>query len=455
MRLLILITLLFISNLQAFETISTKTVKIKETATKIEVKIPATSEFKGKLKGIATLTKRDKNEFYIIISWNEFVDQKNNNVKQLDSEQFKSNFLSQTDYIKINQSVEVSGNLATVVSNKNTSSSSASGTTTANKNNSSTGGTQSVGTMSTPSNNSDNKNSKPVIPTPTRSSLSCDPSYDFDGGYATVYYEEFYTKQNGDTVVTKPCSPSKEVVKIEYEECEILHDFANNQSWRKRSSYITTREGRREATGCLSYAQPISHQFNEDQCQIKQIGDVAIINAKRFIKIPETNQTITISDCEPIANQNLLVDLKGCDVRQYLHQKESATSYPAGKLYIEKDGQRVYIDSSCRVLTDYGKSWTTSFARWEHNDGENGKADGWSKEWWTYKVDFSQFEGGAKINIEDYVKNEAPHEFLREEKYTYGKCGNKWNPDEHRSVYRFFKRLDGSEYSKYWADVCE
>jgi hypothetical protein len=453
MKILITTLLIIVSSigLKAFEVVSSKTVKIKETTTKIEAKMPTSSEFKGKLKGNATLTKRDKSEYYIIISWNEFVDQKNNNVKQLDSEQFKSNFLSKTDYIKINQPLEVSGNLATVITDKNSSKSVGSSSSTASKGSST--GTQSVGTITTPTKNEDNKK-PPVVPTPTRSSLNCEPTYDFDSGYATVFYEEYYAKQNGDLVVTKPCSPSKEIAKIEYEECEILHDFINNQSWRKRSSYITTREGRREATGCLSYAQPIEHQFNEQNCPIKQVGDIAVVSAKRFIKITETNQTITISDCEPIANENLKVDLRGCDVRQYLHQKDASTSYPAGKLYIEKDGQRIYIDNSCKILIDYGKSWTTSFLKWEHNDGTNGKADGWSKEFWSYKVDFSNMEGGTNLTIEDYIKNEANHEYLREDRIKVGKCGNILNSKVKRDFYRWFKRSDNSEYRKYWTQTC-
>lgn len=437
----------------AFEVKATATKMINKGAeVDIEAKLGNTSKLKGKIKGKATIAAKVGKDYYISIAWNKFINQKDSTIVELDSSKFTSNFVSLSQYIKINQAMEVQGDLSNTVksedksSNANNNAGSNSGDNT--NNGAASMNAPGIGSFGNPEANKGGNN-EINMPTLQTTSTECDPLLNPLEGTATMLYQDYLVKKDGNKVVKRPCYISKEVVKLQYDECELVHYFPQNESYRRHSMFITPKDGNRELQGCTIYGQALQHKFDETKCEVKEVQGEAITYAKRYIVIPETQQTIYISDCEPVKNDKIKVELTACSPDYFLFQKEAKMAYPAGRKYIMKDDKKYYIDENCTVLLDYGTPFLTEHAAWENHDPQR-----YSNDHYKYLYDFSMYEGGFKGDVPDtdYVHNRVDYKILNTWVEKGSQCGRFWKGHHWHYHWATFQRGDGSTFNDQYED---
>ncbi len=446
--------IIFTANAYAFDVVNLKNTKVKEN-TKVFAKLDKNEDkIEGRLIGLAQIESIPKEEqieqekFRINIAWNEYVNKDGSKI-ELSNNSLSSIILSKTDVIRLKQTIKVQGNLSSL--NQSLS--------TLQNQNSDSEETSETRNYAIPSSGSSSSSEDSAelgsaeLKTKETSGVDCNASFDFNTGMATIYVEEYYVKDDGTKLVTKDCYASSEVLLISYEACDYTHEFDKEQSWKKEKPYVNSSYGTK-SLNCMITSDAIPHQYDDSKCDILTLeGGIAMVQAKRFIQVD--GNTIYISDCEIIDNTDIQIDLRGCSTNLYDVVESSYQVYPSGKRYILQGNQRVYIDSSCKVLIDFGKPWETRFSRYQNIDSYQGWYAGYSKQWNMYYYDFSEYEGGGVTDIEEYYTGlDHSHVHYQTSIKKADSCGGVFSNDHWYDRYYHWRRPDNSTYNHYAFGVC-
>ncbi len=440
----------------AFNVVNLKNTKVKAN-TKVFTKLDKNEDkIEGRLTGLAQIESIAKEEqieqekFRITITWNEYINKDGSKI-ELSNNSLSSTILSKNDVIKPRQIIKVQGNLSSL----NQGLSALQGQQSGKGEETSETKNYAIPSSSGSSSNYENDTELGTAEFKTKetSGVDCSASFDFNTGMATIYVEEYYVKDDGTKLVTKDCYASSEVLSISYEACDYTHEFDKEQSWKKEKPYVNSSYGTK-SLNCMITSDAIPHQYDDSKCDILILeGGIAMVQAKRFITVDTRN--IYISDCEIVDKQGIEVDLRGCSINMYDVVENSYQVYPAGKRYVYQGNQRVYIDSSCKVLIDFGKPWETRFSRYQHIDSRQGWYAGYSKQWNMYYYDFSEYEGGGVTDIEEYYTGLDHSHVHYHTSIKKGKgCDGFFSNDHWYDRYYHWRRPDNSTYNHYAYGVC-
>ncbi len=163
---------------------------------------------------------------------------------------------------------------------------------------------------------------------------------------ATVFSDRF----NGKHVVDA-ChrSPEAAGIRLTNADCPVEHEFAANRSFLRKKKVFSVDGVEHIAVDCARVGEAIPHEFITAACQPildPQTGAITPL-ARRRIRIPAGNQFIT--ECEPLADTNLVGTTDGCEDDLFNHDFVTGRSYFNKRYYYNAaDGHRVYCTGCLR-----------------------------------------------------------------------------------------------------------
>jgi len=181
---------------------------------------------------------------------------------------------------------------------------------------------------------------------------------------ATIFADRFNGKHVVEACHRVLTAPGYRIVDAN---CPIEHDFAGNRSYLRKKKVFSVEGVEHLAHDCARAGDAIPHEFITTACQSIVDPNTGAITplARRRIHTPNGNQFI--SECEPLADTNLLATTEGCEDDLFSHDFVTGRSYFNKRYYYTNtDGARIY--STPCVRSAEAVSHEFEEAGYQHDD---------------------------------------------------------------------------------------